>query len=129
MTGATGPNVSSCAIRMSGVTPVSTVAGIEESFLRPVLFDVGAFRAGVLDVVDDALERVRVAERPHLGLIERRVADPQDRGARLQLLDELIVDVLVDDAAARPTCTPDRRSRSIRSSHRRPRRRCRRRAG
>ena len=77
MIGATGPNVSSCAIRMSLVTPSITVGSWNWPSLPPPSDDGRALLDRVGHVLLRPLQHGRRAQRAHVGRVVQRVTDLQ----------------------------------------------------
>ena len=87
ITGTTGPNVSSLAITISGVTPSMTVASaykeVGKSVDRPsATADPGPGRNGLAYVAVELFRRRLVIERAHSGGGVEGVAEPHALGRR-----------------------------------------------
>ena len=97
--GSTGPKISSRMIRMSCVTPVSTIGAMKwpvepGDVHRPSAHHLGARCDGVVDKLHDEVELLLRHHRPDLGAPVQRVADAEPACLAHDALDEAVGHVL-----------------------------------
>ncbi len=107
ITDRTGPKISSWAMRMSASTSIEDRRCDEESVVESAVrqpiaaaHQLRPFCLADADVFEDGVELRLVDRRADVGLWIEAVADHERRGTRVQPLDELVGDRLVDHRAA-----------------------------